>query len=129
MPKFHQSTSCLILLHYIVVYKYQTSAFTSHNTRRRSCTSYCGKSTSCLILPPNPLPGSRFILSELCLVYQDMLFICMYVIIRSSLNHHHTGALLCIMYLVLKKFINNSRGKYKRNECLINVCKSDKDLS
>ncbi len=28
-----------------------------------------------------------------------------------------------------KKFINNSRGKYKRNECLINVCKSDKDLS
>ncbi len=29
----------------------------------------------------------------------------------------------------LKKFINNSRGKYKRNECLINVCKSDKDLS
>ena len=33
---------------------------------------------------------------------------------------------------VLKKFkklINNSRGKYKRNECLINVCKSDKDLS
>ncbi len=31
--------------------------------------------------------------------------------------------------LLLKKFINNSRGKYKRNECLINVCKSDKDLS
>ncbi len=30
---------------------------------------------------------------------------------------------------ILKKFINNSRGKYKRNECLINVCKSDKDLS
>ena len=29
----------------------------------------------------------------------------------------------------LKKFINNSRGKYKRNECLINVCKSDKDSS
>ena len=29
----------------------------------------------------------------------------------------------------LKKFINNSRGKYKRNERLINVCKSDKDLS
>jgi hypothetical protein len=28
-----------------------------------------------------------------------------------------------------KKFINNSRGKYKRNECLINVCKSVKDLS
>ena len=28
-----------------------------------------------------------------------------------------------------KKFINTSRGKYKRNECLINVCKSDKDLS
>ena len=27
-----------------------------------------------------------------------------------------------------KKFINNSQGKYKRNECLINVCKSDKDL-
>ena len=22
-----------------------------------------------------------------------------------------------------------TRGKYKRNECLINVCKSDKDLS
>jgi hypothetical protein len=29
----------------------------------------------------------------------------------------------------LKKLINNSRGKYKRNECLINVCKSDTDLS
>jgi hypothetical protein len=29
----------------------------------------------------------------------------------------------------LKKLIYNSRGKYKRNECLINVCKSDKDLS
>jgi hypothetical protein len=28
----------------------------------------------------------------------------------------------------IKKFINNSRGKYKINECLINVCKSDKDL-
>ena len=28
-----------------------------------------------------------------------------------------------------KKLINNSRGKYKRNECLINVCKSDTDLS
>jgi hypothetical protein len=34
-----------------------------------------------------------------------------------------------IFYLVLKKLINNSRGKYKRNECLINVCKSDTDLS
>ena len=35
-----------------------------------------------------------------------------------------------ILYLtILKKFINNSRGKYKRNECLINVCKSDTDLS
>jgi predicted RNA-binding protein YlxR (DUF448 family) len=32
-------------------------------------------------------------------------------------------------YVHFKKFINNSRGKYKRNECLINVCKSDKDLS
>jgi hypothetical protein len=31
--------------------------------------------------------------------------------------------------IIIKKFINNSRGKYKRNECLINVCKSDKDLS
>jgi hypothetical protein len=30
---------------------------------------------------------------------------------------------------IVKKLINNSRGKYKRNECLINVCKSDKDLS
>jgi hypothetical protein len=30
---------------------------------------------------------------------------------------------------LLKKFINNSRGKYKRNECLINVCISDKDFS
>jgi hypothetical protein len=32
---------------------------------------------------------------------------------------------------IFKKLINNSRGKYKRNECLINdnVCKSDKDLS
>ena len=25
-------------------------------------------------------------------------------------------------------FFNNSQGKYKRNECLINVYKSDKDL-
>jgi hypothetical protein len=32
-------------------------------------------------------------------------------------------------HCIFKKFINNSRGKYKRNECLINVCKSDKDLS
>jgi hypothetical protein len=31
-------------------------------------------------------------------------------------------------YIELKN-LNNSRGKYKRNECLINVCKSDKDLS
>jgi hypothetical protein len=30
---------------------------------------------------------------------------------------------------LLKKLINNSGGKYKRNECLFNVCKSDKDLS
>ena len=30
---------------------------------------------------------------------------------------------------IIKKLINNSRGKYKRNECLINVCKSDTDLS
>jgi hypothetical protein len=30
---------------------------------------------------------------------------------------------------IFKKLINNSRGKYKRNECLINVCKSDTDLS
>ena len=29
----------------------------------------------------------------------------------------------------IKKLINYSRGKYKRNECLINVCKADKDLS
>ena len=34
----------------------------------------------------------------------------------------------CLIFY-FKKFINNSRGKYKRNECLINVCKSDKDLS
>jgi hypothetical protein len=34
------------------------------------------------------------------------------------------------VYVNLKNtLINNSRGKYKRNECLINVCKSDKDLS
>ena len=33
------------------------------------------------------------------------------------------------LLFLFKKFINNSRGKYKRNECLINVCKSDKDLS
>ena len=31
--------------------------------------------------------------------------------------------------IIVKKLINNSRGKYKRNECLINVCKSDTDLS
>ena len=36
---------------------------------------------------------------------------------------------LLMLYLVLKKLINNSLGKYKRNECLINVCKSDTDLS
>ena len=35
----------------------------------------------------------------------------------------------CSFIFVFKKIINNSRGKYKRNECLINVCKSDKDLS
>jgi hypothetical protein len=34
-----------------------------------------------------------------------------------------------ILYRYIKKLINNSRGKYKRNECLINVCKSDTDLS
>ena len=33
------------------------------------------------------------------------------------------------MLYTFKKLINNSRGKYKRNECLINVCKSDTDLS
>jgi hypothetical protein len=33
------------------------------------------------------------------------------------------------MLILFKKLINNSRGKYKRNECLINVCKSDTDLS
>jgi hypothetical protein len=32
-------------------------------------------------------------------------------------------------FTFIKKLINNSRGKYKRNECLINVCKSDTDLS
>ena len=37
-----------------------------------------------------------------------------------KINHHLS---------LLKKLINNSRGKYKRNECLINVCKSDTDLS
>ncbi len=36
---------------------------------------------------------------------------------------------ICRGIFEFKKFINNSRGKYKRNECLINVCKSDKDLS
>jgi hypothetical protein len=36
-----------------------------------------------------------------------------------------TKKLVCI----LKKCINNSRGKYKINECLINVCKSDTHLS
>ena len=41
---------------------------------------------------------------------------------------HNTRTNKCLLYI--KKFINNSRGKYKRNaECLINVCKSDKDLS
>ena len=36
---------------------------------------------------------------------------------------------LSVTLYILKKLINNSRGKYKRNECLINVCKSDTDLS
>jgi hypothetical protein len=36
---------------------------------------------------------------------------------------------LYLLVSLLKKLINNSRGKYKRNECLINVCKSDTDLS
>ena len=47
-----------------------------------------------------------------------------------------TGLLLIVVerlmlyYItIIKKLINNSRGKYKRNECLINVCKSDTDLS
>ena len=44
------------------------------------------------------------------------------------------GGKLTLSYLkellkLFKKLINNSRGKYKRNECLINVCKSDTDLS
>ena len=39
----------------------------------------------------------------------------------------HTGSSKFLSFL--KKLINNSRGKYKRNECLINVCKSDTDLS
>jgi hypothetical protein len=37
--------------------------------------------------------------------------------------------ILRITLSIIKKLINNSRGKYKRNECLINVCKSDTDLS
>jgi hypothetical protein len=37
--------------------------------------------------------------------------------------------LLMSILMLFKKLINNSRGKYKRNECLINVCKSDTDLS
>ena len=41
----------------------------------------------------------------------------------------HVSVLSSCYYVVLKKCINNSRGKYKRSECLINVCKSDKDLS
>jgi hypothetical protein len=52
----------------------------------------------------------------------------MKIIVCCSLLH----ILYEIMYrliLKIKKVINNSRGKYKRNECLINACKSDEDLS
>jgi hypothetical protein len=34
-----------------------------------------------------------------------------------------------VFYVLFKKLINNSRAKHKINECLINVCKSDTDLS
>jgi hypothetical protein len=49
---------------------------------------------------------------------------------KSSLPKYlpYKGKIIFSVY-IFKKFINNSRGKYKRNECLINVCKSDKDLS
>jgi hypothetical protein len=43
--------------------------------------------------------------------------------------YKRNNTFLSALLLKVKKFINNSRGKYKRNECLINVCKSDKDLS
>jgi hypothetical protein len=42
---------------------------------------------------------------------------------------HKVYELLVSILNIFKKLINNSRGKYKRNECLINVCKSDTDLS
>jgi hypothetical protein len=42
---------------------------------------------------------------------------------------HKVYELLMSILTIFKKLINNSRGKYRRNECLNNVCKSDKDLS
>ena len=43
--------------------------------------------------------------------------------VAPNFNFHHVIRRRFVF--VIKKFINNSRGKYKRNECLINVCKSD----
>ena len=75
--------------------------------------------------PMNSYDGSFFkydktFASDLCLIYKlsPSTRVCI----------SDTDRLL-MFYLVLKKLINNSRGKYKRNECLINVCKSDTDLS
>jgi hypothetical protein len=50
------------------------------------------------------------------------------LIFKVAYTHSTTGDKSSIM-TAIKKLINNSRGKYKRNECLINVCKSDTDLS
>jgi hypothetical protein len=49
---------------------------------------------------------------------------------KMHINNIISKASKCLHLITqLKKLINNSRGKYKRNECLINVCKSDTDLS
>ncbi len=63
-----------------------------------------------------------------------MAIIQIYIIGAQNSNFKTVHDIVNISYqnrfiYILKKFINNSRGKYKRNECLINVCKSDKDLS
>jgi hypothetical protein len=49
--------------------------------------------------------------------------------IKRTIKKEKATAHVFVTLYILKKLISNSRGKYKRNECLINVCKSDTDLS
>jgi hypothetical protein len=71
---------------------------------------------------------------------QKHVLTCIWQEILSQIGKIFWFYLICMWMLALldnpsehvylfQKIINNSREKYKRNECLINVCKSDKDLS